>query len=313
LCQAGAYDEAHQIRRERIYQDNRKVLTHQLGAYDTTLSIMQMFFPQGVLAGEPQVSQADDKSWILNTVGLCLMNLGRMGEAIPFYERVSEMDKEIQNWNNAGLTLQNIADLQSQLGKLPASAGAAQEALRLNQRAESKQNERNSLNWLAWTEYLQGEVTAAGEHFQQAEVLEREIDSRMQFLYGKRGTRHADHLRRTGQVAQAQAVTIANLDICERNRWAFLVSQCHRVLGDVAAGQRDHSNAHKHYQQAVALARTLSKRDVLIEALLGRGGQKTRSDRFARSVPVRSRRQRPRPGRPQRSTRLRHPGGLPHL
>ena len=77
----------------------------------------------------------------------------------------------------------------------------------------------------------------------------------------------------------AHRVTEANLQICERNHWVYQISWCHRVLGDLdfdpstSSGQRsgNHESARTHYETALKIARSISKRDVLIEALLARG------------------------------------------
>ena len=53
---------------------------------------------------------------------------------------------------------------------------------------------------------------------------------------------------------------------------AELVSQCHRVLGDLYADKDDHYRARSHYDEAVRVARTITHEQVLIESLLGRGG-----------------------------------------
>ncbi len=90
-------------------------------------------------------------------------------------------------------------------------------------------------------------------------------------LYSICGIWHADHLRRVGQPDYARRVTEANLEICERNRWTFMVSMCHRVLGDLDGDQDQHESAGAHYDQALKMARGITLRDVLIEALLARG------------------------------------------
>mgnify|MGYP000061450576 CR=1 FL=1 len=55
---------------------------------------LSVFFPNGDASQAPQASDPKHKSWILNEVGLCLMNLGRLREAAPFYERgTSDRDR----------------------------------------------------------------------------------------------------------------------------------------------------------------------------------------------------------------------------
>ena len=270
-CRAGAYDEAHRIRRERIDQRNRYVLTQQLGADETELAIMLEFFPGGDASGEPQVSEPGDKRWILNEVGLCLTSLGRLGEAAPYYERYVTGNIAAQDWHNASIGYQNLADLHAHLGALEASAAAAREALALARRAGNKGDERNSLAWEAWAAHLRGDGAAAAAAFAQAEALEREITPQVRSLYSQRGIQHADYLRRAGEAEAARRVTEANLAVCQQNRWPNDLSQCHRVLGDLDAGAGQQAGAREHYDAALKIARSITRRDVLIEALLARG------------------------------------------
>ena len=270
-CQAGAYDEAYCISDERISQKNLHVLAHQLGAYETQLMIMSEFFPNSDTSQKPLVSDPNDKGWILNTVGACLMNLGRLGEAAPFYDRGVMIAKVMSNWGNASSSYHNLADLYANLGRLAESAQAAMEALQLARRADHKWGEKACLGWLAWGEHLLGKSDSANKDFLQAESLERESDPDKQYLSSLDGIQHADHLRRVGKADYAQQVTEANLEICERNHWADDISRSHRVLGDLAADAGDHEQAGQHYETALKIARSISFLPALIEALLARG------------------------------------------
>ncbi len=282
-CQAGTYDEAFDpICWERIYQSDRRVLVNQLGAWEIALALMLEFFPGGDASQDPQVSDPGNRRWILNEAGLCLMSLGRLSEAPPFCERSNVIALDMQDWHNASITYQNLAGLYAHLGELAQSAEAARQALDLARRAENTGDERNSLAYQAWTAHLRGDLETAGAAFQQAEALEREIDSSVHCLYSQRGVRHADHLRCTGQADYARRVAEANLKICEENHWPQFVSQCHRLLGDLAAAQITQSSevsqtselserAHGHYDAALKIARSISHRPSLIEALLARG------------------------------------------
>ena len=270
-CQAGAYDEAHRIRNERIYQRDRNVLIHELGAYETALALVSEFFPDGDTFQEPQVSDPNGKSWILNAVGFYLMNLGRLSEAVPFYERSSQMLEDMEDWKSVSISYGNLAELYNHLGRLRESAQAAAEALQLARRAEDKLWEGISLAWQAWSAHLHGDLEAAGTAFQQAEALERETDPGKRYLYSLRGIQHADNLRRVGEADYARRVTEANLEICEHYHWADTISMSYRILGDLAADAGDHESARQHYEAALKIARSITRQDVLIEALLTRG------------------------------------------
>jgi tetratricopeptide (TPR) repeat protein len=220
------------------------------------------------------VSDPGHKSWILNAVGFCLMSLGRLATAVSFYERHNQIKIELEDWHNASIGYQNLASLNAHLGRLAASAAAAGEALALARRAENKEDERNSLAYGAWAAHLRGEMEAAGAAFREAEALERELYEKshgIKTLVSQRGVRHAAHLRRVGQGDYARRVTAANLTICERNRWADNTSRSHRVLGELDGDEGDHASARDHFDEALAIARSISVRDVLIETLLARG------------------------------------------
>jgi tetratricopeptide (TPR) repeat protein len=232
---------------------------------------MLQFFPNGDTNQEPQVSKASDKSWILNAVGMCLMNLGRLATAVPFFERKVAKNIELEQWKAASTGYQNLAELNAHLGRLAASASAAKEALTLARRAENKKGEQWSLEWLAWGKHLLGESDEANEMYHQVEKMQRERDSSKEYLFSLDGIHHAEQLRRMGQAAYARRVTAANLTICEQYRWPDDTSRCHRVLGELDADEGNHSIARDHFDTALTIARSISYRAVLIEALLARG------------------------------------------
>jgi tetratricopeptide (TPR) repeat protein len=263
-CQAGEYDEAYDIFWERIYQKTSFVLIYKLGAYETNLAIMQEFFPQGDTSQEPQVSNPNDKSFVLGVIALCLMSFGRLREAPPFYKRSNQFSIAESDWSEASMDYQNLAELYTYLGDLGASTESAREAIALSDRAENKKYKCYSLAYLAYAAFLQGNGTTAGESFQQAEALEREINS-IQYLCSQRGIRHAEYLLRYGESDYARRVTEANLSFAVGKPNPSDASQSHRVLGDLGI------NPQVHYAESLKIARSISRRDILITALLGYG------------------------------------------
>ncbi len=271
-CAVRAYDEAYRIHQERINQSDRFVIIHELGAYETGLVLMQEFFPDKNISKDPLVSDLGDRSWILNEVGLCLMSLGRLAEAVPFYKRAIALYLKMEDWKNASIGYSNLADLYVLLGELADSAISAREGLTLARRAADKRMERDSIEIRAWTTHLLGNIKSAIETFKKAESLEREIDPDEKYLYSLRGIQHADQLRRIGDTNYARRITKANLEGWVRDyKWPKDNSQCHRVLGDLDADAGDHGKAKEHYDEALRIARSITRRDVLIEAMVARG------------------------------------------
>ncbi len=215
------------------------------------------------------MSKASDKSWVLSEVGFCHMRLGRLETAVPFYERAAKQLVELEDWRSASRCYQNLAELNTNLGRLAASVAAAEQALALARRAANKQDERNSLARVGLAAHLAGQLEDAWQAFNQAEKLEHEI-SDQQYRYSIDGIWHAEHLRRVGEAAYARRVTAANLEIV-RGRSIKDISMCHRILGELDAADGQTTAARAHFDEALAIARGISDRAVLIEALLARG------------------------------------------
>jgi len=270
-CQAGAYDEARDVYWHRILQAERRVILHQLSSYETDLSLITEFFPLSDTSKEPAGSSPNFKRFLINEMGLCLMNLGRLREVAWFFEQYVKGNIEAQDWSNANHGYQNLAELYALLGALEKSRESATQALDLAHRAEKKDDQCYSLAFQGLANHLLGNIQMASDAFSQAEKFEQENDSRKRYLFSLRGIQHADHLRRIGDLDYARRVTKVNFQICERNRWAFQSSQCHRVLGDLNSDSGNHESAHAHYGTALKIARSISHRRSLIEALLAHG------------------------------------------
>jgi tetratricopeptide (TPR) repeat protein len=69
----------------------------------------------------------------------------------------------------------------------------------------------------------------------------------------------------------ARRVIEVNLELMEKNHWPDDTSRCHRVLGDLDFDAGNHESARAHYESALKIARSISHRPSLIEALLARG------------------------------------------
>jgi tetratricopeptide (TPR) repeat protein len=133
---------------------------------------------------------------------------------------------------------------------------------------------------LAWAEHLRGETEAALAHFAEVESLYKETDN-VEYPYSLPGIWYADTLIRShatplnrssaAPLDYARRITEANLEILTELRAPHQISMCHRVLGDLDAIEGQPTEARAHYDEALRIARSISVRDVLIEALLGRG------------------------------------------
>ncbi len=79
-----------------------------------------------------------------------------------------------------------------------------------------------------------------------------------------------DYLRRLGDAENSRSLLEADLQYCESNHIPGDGGRCHRVLGDFDFDAGNYESALTHYESALKIARSISIRDALIEALLAR-------------------------------------------
>lgn len=269
-CQAGEYTRALNILYHRINLHGLIARLPTLGASETNLALMVGFFPDGDLSREPLASNESSKYWILNEVGVCLDGLGRLNEALTMYRRAVQVSRDNEDWNNVSTSYENMSGVYYHLGQLNIASETANEARYIAHSSRYKEGERNALAAGAWPVHLRGDLVNAHSMYRKAEVLQRRLTG-VNHLHQRSGVHHADHLRHVGKPFYARRITEENLELCAQGNLSAYAASCHRLLGDLDADAEQHDSALYHYDEAIRMARNMSRRDVLIEVLLGRG------------------------------------------
>lgn len=99
-CCSNDYNDAWRIYIDYVCPPKNHTLTAKLGAYETELSIMKEFFPNGDLKKDPLIDNRLIVSEILGKVGFCLMSLGYLKEAASFYKRANEVSQRFKKWRS---------------------------------------------------------------------------------------------------------------------------------------------------------------------------------------------------------------------
>jgi len=235
------------------------------------LALFLEFFPNGDTTQQPAVTNPNDIAFILANYGFSLMILGRLSGAAPFFIRNIEMRLEMKDWMNASRTYKNLAELYLQTGQLKESNEVSLKSLNLLRKVGSLTEERDSITELGWNAHLRGDFQTADDYFQEAERLERQIDTKAKYLYSRRGAWHADYLIYTGHYNLARLVNENNQKISEEHHAIVDLSRIHRIFGDLEVKTGNIERALEFYNSAVQMAQSTSRRDVLIESLLARG------------------------------------------
>jgi tetratricopeptide (TPR) repeat protein len=167
-CIAGEYDKAFFFMREDL---DRGDFLLRLGASDTVLSLTRDFFPNGDLSQEPLVSGDEVQGFLLNRVGVCLANLGRLAEATGFYERSIVRVLAKEDWHNASIDYRNLTAIYLDQGALGHAADSAHKALTLSCRVKNQDDECKSLAWVAWVAHLCDRLDNASTFFSDIEAF----------------------------------------------------------------------------------------------------------------------------------------------
>jgi len=273
-CAAGLYDEANDIYWEKIHHGPERYLIAKLGAWGTDFNLVLNFFPQADISEIPLVNKTRDQRYLLNAVGVSLINIGRPKEAEGLLTRAARMHLEDKSWSDASIgyrSYRSLTDLQFRCGKIEEAKVSVNNALRMTLMGKNKFYIVESKIHLGYTLFLSGEIKDAKKLFREADELEKEIGSDARELYSHRGVHYIDFLTSLGKTDEAFKISIRNLSHCIENNWPFHISKCHRCLGGLYRIKGDEKKAEEHIKEALEIARRVGVPHLEIEALIERG------------------------------------------
>src|SRR5262249_15557702 len=156
------------------------------------------------------VEEPHYRGWIFDELGLGLMSLGRVAQAIPFFERERAVAESLGDARARSFAYQNLAEAQAYAGDLAASSASAELGISCAIESREKWARCYSLCRRAWSEYLLGHVDEARRLYESADQLQIELDGL--HLYSQRGVQFALFLITVGQEQRARELTDANLE-----------------------------------------------------------------------------------------------------
>jgi len=269
-CAAGLYDEIYaNVYMEKIYRREEQFIIHKLGAWETNLSLVKTFFPEGDLSQMPLVSEKTAQSFLLNEAGLALHATGRPKEAEEIYKIKLEMNIRERQWSPASVGYRNLADLQFRIGELEAGIESAKKALEMAEKAKYELYITWSKVYLGWMLYLLGKTEEAEKNFVEADEFCIKVEGNR--IRSIAGVFYAELFISMEKIAEALELTRQNLEICQRNNWPAEISRCHRCLGAIDRIRGNYKEAANHLENALEIARKVGQPQLEIEAMLERG------------------------------------------
>ena len=268
-CAARLYDEVFfDVFWEKIERRSEGLIKFKLSAWETYLSLIKTFFPEGDLSQMPRVRKKRWQSYLFAEAGIALKNIGRPTEAEEPNLAGLKIDIENKDWENASVAYTNVADLQFRTGELESGLESAKKALDAAEKAKSDRDITNSKAYLAWILHLLGKSEEADNWFRRADELRIKIDPDGNRLYSIYGIFYADFLTLMKRIDEALELIKQNLEICQMNNWQVITSECHRCLGAIERIKGNHNEAEIHLQNAIEIVRRLGMPFFEIEALL---------------------------------------------
>jgi tetratricopeptide (TPR) repeat protein len=207
---AGRADTAWEMYEHQIggYEN----LGRRLGAYERGERICRTFVEgrPGETAPLPKRLGPRDQAMFLNEYALFLSEVGGMETAARCYERNIALRLTEGSWKNASICNQNLTDLLLVAGRLTEGLAAAEEAVRLAERASYAYERKDSYAYRGYAHALRGETAAALADFATALEWQHRDERQERPLYRLRGVQYAWLLARLGRYAEVARLTDAN-------------------------------------------------------------------------------------------------------
>jgi tetratricopeptide (TPR) repeat protein len=269
-CRAEDYAEAWRIAWDLLSQQRRYVMTVELCAYETTLTSLLEFFPGDNASADLPLPEPA-KSAILHGVGHSLRCLGRLTEAKAVYARALEAHVEAKSWDIASVICTQLVELEVFTGEIRQGFNFANDGVTYADQVADVVNRVSARAHRGSIHLLLGEMDQARREFGaimsklDESIPAEHYNATLPLLLV------ADYLRRTKESEKARAMVERILAITRRRRFPDDESRAYRLRGDLRCDEGQQDSAGPEYAEALRLAQSIAKRDVLIEALLARG------------------------------------------
>jgi hypothetical protein len=145
-------------------------LGRRLGAYERGERLCRAFAASQSAEAAPVPGRlpAREHAFFLNEWVLYLSDLGRLQGAARCHERTIALQLDGSSWKNASIANQNLTDLLLVAGRLRGGLAAAEEAVRLAERASYAFERKDAYAYRGYARALRGETAAALADFDTA-------------------------------------------------------------------------------------------------------------------------------------------------
>jgi hypothetical protein len=200
-CRAGWHQQAlNEVYWARICRYDEFYLRAKLGAIGTDLAAVSWFFDKRFEAPAAALRE-DDKAFILSVASLALTIHGRLTEALPARRAGLRLREAANDWHNAAIDAGNLSECELLLGEVASAVGSAARAVEHADRSDNdfQKTHRRARHGAALN--AAGRRDEAQVLFADAELRQREMQSKFPLLYSVSGYQYCDLLLDPGEQA----------------------------------------------------------------------------------------------------------------
>ena len=278
-CQAGLFDQAAQMHRERMSMGEQGPLeiAFRFGAYEFQKSFLRLFFPDRDLTKLPLVSASDAQIFLLLEIGSCSKQLGQLAEAKSFIERAADIALNSADMLNAAIAHCELASVKARLGELNDAQEIADKAIESSKLAKTEMWEINSRAGLAWIAFLKGEIELTELAYRETRSVMNNVKMPVEIegigkiddLVFDLGIQFATFLLATGRLEQSYERTEYNLKVSKALGLSEGIARCERLFGDIEFVRGNLAKALDHYIEGLEIARKFGIQEEIWRIVLG--------------------------------------------
>jgi hypothetical protein len=207
-CAAEREDETFlEVYGPRIKRGNENFAAAKLGLFGQELAALAAFFETPFTKPGPRLSP-DRRALALNLAGYRLRALGRLEDAAEPMRAGSQLQADMEDFNNAASGFGNLSELLLTIGRIAGEDGAVAAGEQAVDFADRSGDEGQRM--IARTTHADalaqaGELARAEALYREAEALQKEMQPNLPRLYSLRGYQYCDLLLARGRAAEAAA------------------------------------------------------------------------------------------------------------
>lgn len=272
-CQAGRYEETHDVYRRRIQRGGEFYSLFKLGLFGACLAALSNFFE--LPWSRPVESLTESvKIHVLSDVSFCLEWLGRLTEAIQPYQAVLKLDIELEKWKDASTVALNLSHLNLNIGNLKNGLIYVEKGIELANRINDVDSHVEGRAALAIYSYYFNRISEAISIFNKIEIMKKRRNPKSPFLESVIGFEYCNLLLNQGKyrVVQTRATQTIKKSILKKNLLDIALDNL--LLGRACILQEQEENRHDftkamtHLNQAIKFLRQAGTQEYIPRGLL---------------------------------------------